>query len=134
MERTIGYLTDLKDLSNLLVGARIEHAELVPAVGSCSLDLQLTRAMVEQPAAQRAGLFKRPKTPWSSSRLTLKRIRSVAIHRAEDLTADTPLLDAEAVPGGYAVKIQSPDGLQFLLQVDQLQGQFADIGSPVVAP
>ena len=134
MERTIAYLTDLKDLSGLLAGARIEQAELVPAMGSCSLELQLTRAMLEQPAAPRAGLFKRAKTPWSASRLTLKRIHSVTIHRAEDLTADTPLLDAEAVPGGYQVTIQSPDGLQFVLQADQLQGEFADIGSPVVAP
>lgn len=135
MERTITVLTDVKDLGELLNGSRVDQAQLIPSAGRLQLVLELTRAMVEQQHVVKRGPFRRLKTPWSQCRLTLNRITSVTVKRLTDLAPDqTPLLSCDAVSGGYQLTVQAPDGLQFVLGLDQLDGSFADIGSPIEAP
>lgn len=132
MERTITVLSDVKDLGELLQGAGIDQASLVPTNGRVQLVIDGTRAMVEQPQTERGGLFKRPKTPWTKFRLTLGQITNVTIARAEQSAADqAPLLACEAVAGGYQLTVRTPDGLQLMLAMDRLQGAFADAGSVV---
>ena len=75
------------------------------------------------------------KTPWTKCELTLKGITTVAVKRVTDAPPDqTPLLSCDAVKGGYRLIVQGPDGLQFVLGLEQLDGTFADIGSPIEAP
>ena len=47
MERHISVLTDLKDLSELLGGARIDHVRLVPDSSGLRSEIDLTRACPE---------------------------------------------------------------------------------------
>lgn len=132
MERTIAVLTDLKDLGELLDGASVDQATLVPSGGRLRLELALTRAMPEQATVVRRGLISRTKTPWTKSRLTLERIFDASVQRLADTpTAEVPLLACEAIPGGYSLTITAPDGLQLALRLEQLTGQFLDIGSPL---
>ena len=139
MNRDVTVLSDVKDLAELLDGAGVEQATLAPAGGRLELVIEGTRAMVEQPPAARftarGGLFKRAKTPWTKYRLTLTYITGVTMTRAEQTPADqTPLLACDAVPGGYQLTVQAPDGLRLVAGLEQLAGAFADIGSVVQAP
>ena len=135
MQRTMTVVNDVKDLAEWLKGASVDQAQLVPSGGRLQLVMELTRAMVERQQMVRRGLFKRVKTPWTTCRVTLNDIHSVAIKRLTDATpAQTPLLFCEAVPGGYQLTVQAPDGLQFVLGLDRLAGTFADVGSPIESP
>lgn len=135
MERTVTVLTDVKDLGELLNGSRVDQAQLIPSGGRIQLVLDLTRAMVERQQVVKHGLFRRLKTPWTKCRLTLQGIKSMTVKRLTDLAPDqTPLLSCDAVSGGYQLTVQAPDGLQFVLGLEQLDGSFADIGNPIEAP
>jgi len=135
MERAITLVTDVKDLSELLNGASIEQAQLVPDRGRLQLVLELTRAMTERQQVVRHGLIRRVKTPWTKCRLMFNRIGTVTVKRLTDLAPDqTPLLSCDAVKGGYQLTVQAPDGLQFVLGLEQLDGAFADIGNPIESP
>jgi len=128
-------VTDVKDLSDLLNGASLDQARLVPSGGRMQLVLELTRAMIEHQRVVRHGPFRRVKTPWTKCQLTFKGIKTVTVKRLTDLAPDqVPLLACEAVPGGYQLTVQAPDGLQFVLGLDQLDGHFSDVGSPIEAP
>ena len=135
MNKSIVVLSDVKDLAELLDGAGVEQANVVPAGGRLELVIEGTRAMVEQPPVVRGGVFKRAKTPWTKYRLTLTHITRVTVTRAEHSSADhAPLLACDAVPGGYELTVQAPDGLRLVVGLEQLEGTFADIGSVVQVP
>ncbi len=135
MERTMTVLTDVKDLGELLNGSRVDQAQLIPSGGRLQLVLDFTRAMIEQQQVIKRGPFRRLKTPWTKCRLTLKGIKSATVKRLTDLAPDqTPLLSCDAVSGGYQLIVQAPDGLQFVLSLEQLDGSFTDLGSPIDAP
>jgi hypothetical protein len=135
MERRIAVLSDVKDLSEWLNGASVEQAHVVQAGGRLQLVLDLTRAMTEAKRVVRVGLLKRVKTPWTKCQVRLSGINAVTVKRLADLAPDqTPLLSCEAVTGGYQLTVQAPDGLQLVLALSQLDGSFADIGSPIEAP
>lgn len=134
MDRTIGVLSDVKDLGELLQGAGIDQASLAPEPGRGRLQLVIdgTRAMVEQPPTGGGGLFKRPKTPWTKFQLTLRHITHATLLRAEQAPGDqAPLLACDAVAGGYRLTIRTPDGLQMVLAVDRLEGAFTDAGAVI---
>lgn len=129
MNKQLTVLSDVKDLAELLDGAGVEQAKLVPAGGRLELVIEGTRAMVEQPAVARSGWFTRAKTPWTKYRLTLTRITSVTVTRVEHAPADhAPLFACDAVPGGYQLTVQAPDGLQLVAGLEQLAGEFEDVG------
>lgn len=133
MERAIAVLTDVKDLSELLHGAGVDQARLVPSSGGLRLELGVTRAMPEQATVVRRGFLSRTKTPWTKSRLVLERIREASVQRVAEIPSpDVPLLACEAIPGGYSLVLTAPDGLQLALTLEQLQGHFSDVGSPMV--
>lgn len=135
MERSITVVTDVKDLSELLHGASVDQARLVPAAGRLQLVVECTRAMIERQQAVRRGLFKRLKTPWTKCRLTFNGITDVTVTRLSDAAPNQmPLLSCEAVKGGYQVTVQAPDGLQYVLNLEQLDGTFSDVGSPIERP
>ena len=135
MKRTIAVVNDMKDLSELLNGARVEQASLVPSGGRLRLEMELTRACPELQTAVRRGLLTRTKTPWVKSRLTLNQIKDASVQRlTETPPGETPLLSCEAIPGGYTLVVTSPDGLRLSLALEQLIGQFADVGSPIESP
>lgn len=135
MERAITVLTDVKDLAELLDGARVEQAKLVPAAGQLRLVVECTRAMPERQRVVRSGLFKRAKIPWTRCQLTFNRLTSVTVRRLEGMPPeDMPLLSCEAVPGGYRLTIQTPDALRFIASLEQLDGAFEDVGSPLDSP
>ena len=134
MERTITVLTDINDLTQLLQGARIEQANLQSRGGQSELSLELTRAMIERPPEQH-GLFKRSKVPWTKSRLTLRQITAATVTPPTDLPAnEMPVVSAEAAVGGYQVTVKTPEGMQMVLTADQLDGLFADVGTPIESP
>ena len=135
MNKQLTVLSDVKDLAELLDGAGVEQAKLVPAGGRLELVIEGTRAMVEQPPVARSGWFTRAKTPWTKYRLTLTRITSVTVTRVEHAPADhAPLFACDAVPGGYQLTVQAPDGLQLVAGLEQLDGAFADAGSVIQVP
>lgn len=135
MHKQLSVLSDVKDLAELLDGAGVEQAKLVPAGGRLELVLEGTRAMVEQPPVARGGLFQRAKTPWTKYRLTLTRITGVTVTRAEPTSADhAPLLACDAVPGGYELTVQAPDGLRLVVGLEQLDGTVVDVGSVIQVP
>jgi len=135
MERTITVVTDVKDLSDLLNGSSVDQARLVPNGGRLELVLELTRAMIERQTVVRHGFIRRLKTPWITCRVVFKGIAAVTVKRVSDHTPDqVPLLACEAVKGGYQLTVQAPDGMQFVLDLEQLDGAFSDIGSPIESP
>ena len=135
MERAITVLSDIKDLSELLDGARIDQVRLVPDGGRLRVEMELTRACPELKTTVRVGLRRRVKVPWVKSRLSLAHIKDASVQRLEDGPADqTPLLSCEAVSGGYACDVTGLDGLQLSLSLEQLSGEFADTSSPADAP
>lgn len=135
MQRTVSVLGDIKDLGELIEGASIDAARLVPAGDSLRLEMELTRACAEQAGAARGGFLSRQKTPWTKSRLLLEGIKDAAVGRApEGPGAHPSLLGCEAVTGGYQLTVTSHDGLRLSLTLDRLSGQFSDIGQPVAAP
>lgn len=135
MERTVAFVTDVKDLSDLLNGASVDEAGMVPVGGRLQLRLRLTRAMPERQRVVRAGLLKKVKTPWTKCELALNGITTVAVKRTEEaVTRQAPLMACDAVKNGYQLTVQAPDGLQFVLNLEQLDGSFADVGSPIESP
>lgn len=135
MERTITVLTDVNDVGELLNGASVEHAEVKPGEGGLQLVARLMRAMPERHTVIKRGLLRRVKTPWTACELTLSRVQAVTVKRLADLAPDQrPIIDCEAVPGGYQFAIQAPDGLQLTVSLDRLEGSFADVGSPIESP
>lgn len=135
MERTFTYLTDIKDASEWLAGARVERAQLAPTGRAMRLTLELTRAMLEQQREVRQGFFRRTKTPFAACRVTLNGLHDVTItHLADQPPNDTPLLSCEAVSGGYQITVQAPDGLQIVARAEQLDGAFEDVGHPMETP
>lgn len=135
MERGITVVSDVKDLGELLSGASVDQASIVPDGRHVELTVELTRAILERQVVVRQGLFKRAKTPWTKCRLTLRKITSVAVKRVtEQEPHDVPILQAEAVSGGYQLTVHAPDGLQLLLGLDTLDGLFADVGAPIESP
>ena len=127
MERTIAVVNDVKDLSELLSGARVEQARLVPSGGRLRLEMELTRIYSELQTVERHGLLTRTKTPRFKSRLVLSQIKDAAVQRLTDAPpGETPLLSCEAIPGGYTLVVASSDWLRLLLTLEQLDGQFAD--------
>jgi len=133
MQRVIRVLSDLNELAWLLDGANVDQARIVSAAGRLRLELELTRAMIERPAAK-SSLFKSSRVPWIKCRLTLNTIEDVNISRIADGAQPAPLLDIESAPGGYRANVVSPDGLCLELTLEQLEGVFEDIGTPVEAP
>ncbi len=135
MERAVAVVSDVKDVGELLDGASLEQAQLAPADGHLTLVLALTRAVLEQQEVVRRGPFRRLKTPWTKCELRLGHIRSVTVKRLTDQAPNhVPLVSCEAVSGGYEVTVQAPDGLQFILSTDRLEGALTDVGSPLAAP
>ena len=135
MERARTLVTDVKDLGELLNGASVDQAQLVPVGRGIQLVVDLTRAMVERQTVVRQGLFRRLRTPWTKCQLTLNGISAVTVKRLTEMSPDqAPLLSCEAVQGGYAFTLQATDGLQFILHLEQLDGIFKDLGSPIEAP
>lgn len=135
MERAMTVLTDVKDLGELLKGASVEQAVLKPGAGGLQLVARLVRAMPERQTVVKRGMFRRLQTPWTACELTLSRVQAVTVKRVTDLAPDErPILACEAVPGGYQFSIQAPDGLQLTVSLDQLEGSFADVGSPIDSP
>ena len=135
MQRTMSVLNDIKDLGELIAGASIDAARLMPDGEHLRLEVELTRACPELAGTVRGGLLNRPRTPWTRSRLVLGGVKDVAVGRApETPDAHPSLLGCEAVTGGYRLTVTSHDGLQLALTLDQLSGEFADIGHPVPAP
>lgn len=135
MQREIKVLTDVKDLSELLSGASVDRVRLSPGGVGMQMMAELTRAMPERQTVIRQGLFRRLKTPWITCELKLSHITSVNVKHLTDLSPDqTPVMACEAVPGGYELTVQAPDGLQLMMHLDQLDGSFADIGSPIESP
>ncbi len=131
MERTIEFLGDIKDLSELLGGASIDQIRLSPAGGRLKLDLELTRACLEAVPAG-GGAFRR-KTPWVKSRLVLNQIRDAAFERLESGSAQVSMLACDAIGGGYTFSVTSHDGLRLVLNLETLQGEFRDISQPAAA-
>ena len=135
MQRTITVVSDVKDLAELLSGASVEQARLVPSAGRLQLVVDLTRAMLERQHVVRRGLIKRLNTPWTKCQLTLHEVTAVTVKRVTDTAPDqTPLLSCEAVKGGYQLTVQAPDGLQFVLGLERLTGTFSDVGNPIETP
>jgi hypothetical protein len=135
MERSIAVVTDVKDLNDLLSGASLDQARCVPTREGAELVVEFTRAMVERQTVVRRGLFRRMKTPWTKCELRLSKITAITVRRLADLPPDQhPLLSCEAVHGGYQLTVQAPDGLQFVLGLLQLDGSFADVGTPIESP
>ena len=135
MQRTVSVVGDVKDLADLMEGASIDAARLLPAGDYLRLELELTRACAELAGTVRGGFLSRPKTPWTRSRLVLGWVKDVSVGRAPDVHGVHPsLLGCEAVTGGYRLTVTSHDGLQLALTLEQLSGEFADIGAPVPAP
>lgn len=135
MERAIAVVSDVKDLGELLNGARVDMVRILPSGGRLQLVTELMRAMPEAQRVVREGLFKRVKTPWIKSRFTLSQVKDVAVQRlSESASQPSPLLACEAIPNGYRLVLTSPDGLQLSLTLEQLNGQFADVGVPIEAP
>lgn len=136
MQRHLSVLTDVKDVSELLEGARVEQAQLIPQPGKrLQLIVELTRAMLEQQRVVKQGFFRRMKTPFIKSRLTVNGVTAATVRRLEEVPPNgVPLLVGESVPGGYQLTIQAPDGLQLALGVEQLDGLFEDVGPPLETP
>ena len=132
MERTLTVLTDVKDLGELLGGANIDLARLVPSGRRLRLELELTRACPELQTVVRRAFVTRTKTPWVKSRLTFDHVQDAAVQRlAEAPAGQAPVLSCEAIPGGYTLTVTSPDGLRLVLTLAQLSGQFADVSQPL---
>ncbi|HAM40976.1 MAG TPA: hypothetical protein DDX89_01905 [Candidatus Omnitrophica bacterium] len=135
MERAMAVLTDVKDVGELLDGARVEQAELKPGAGGWQLVARLVRAMPERQTVVKRGVFRRLKIPWTACELTLSRVQAVTVKRLTDLAPDErPILACEAVPGGYQFSIQAPDGLQLTVSLDRLEGSFRDVGTAIENP
>ena len=135
MERAISVLSDVKDLSELLEGASVDQARLTPSGGRLKLEMELTRACPELQTVMRRGVITRTKTPWVKSCLTLSQIKDASVRRLTDAPpGETPLLSCEAIPGGYTLVVMSHDGLRVSLTLEQLNGQFADVGNPIESP
>ncbi len=127
MERTISVLSDVKDLGELLAGACIEQARCVPSGARLRLEIELTRPCRERPT--------KPPIPWVKSRLQIGQIKESSVQRvSEQVRGQTPWLSCDAIPGGYHLMITSADGLRFVLTLEQLNGQFADVGQSVSGP
>ena len=135
MERAITVLGDIKDLSELLQGASLDQVRLLPGNGRMRLELELTRACPElQPAGGRKWGF-RAKVPWVKSRLVLQQVSDASVRRLDDGSpAQVSLLACDAVLGGYTLAVTSHDGLQLVLTLEQLDGEFRDVGKPVESP
>jgi len=136
MERVLAVVSDIKNLSELLAGARIEEAVLACVGGRMQLTLEVTRAVVEQQRVVRQGFRHRLDTPWAKSRVVINGIRTVTQRPApvEGSAADLSLLSCDAVAGGYHLTIQDPAGWQFVLEVEQLTGSCTDVGEVIHAP
>ncbi len=135
MERRMSVLSDIKDVSELLNGARVDQMRLTPNGSRMRCEIELTRACPELRRVERKGWFTRATTPSVTSRLELHGVTNVVVqHLRETPPGQVPLLSCEAVEGGYACTVTAPDGLQYVLQLEQLDGQFADIGTPVEEP
>ena len=133
MQRTITVLGDIKDLSELLAGASLDQAKLVPNGARLRLELELTRACPELQPAGRGGFGFQRRAPWVKSRLALNQIREASVQRLDDGSpAQISLLACDAVSGGYTLSVTSHDGLKLVLTLDQLDGQFVDVGMPVI--
>ena len=142
MERAIRVLGDIKDLSELLQGASLDQARLLPATASAAggpgpsngrlrLELELTRACPELQAPGGRGWGFRPRVPWVKSRLVLQQVSGASVQRLDDGSpAQVSLLACDAVSGGYTLSVTSHDGLQLVLTLEQLDGEFKDIGQP----
>jgi len=134
MERTITVLTDLKDLSELLHGATLQATRGVPAGGALQLIFEFTRELVEHQPTEHRGWRHRVNIPRTPCELRLSRITTVTVRRSsERSSASLPLLSCDAVPGGYQLTVQAPDGLQVVVGMTQLDGTFADLGTSVLA-
>ena len=121
MERTVSVLSDVKDLSELLAGARIEQVRCVPSGARLRLEVELTRPHREVQA--------KPPIPWVKSRLSIGQIKESSVARvSEQAGAPAPWLSCDAIPGGYRFVITSADGLRSVLTLEQLNGQFTDHG------
>ena len=132
MERAVNVLGDIKDLSEMLQGASLDQARLVPGGGGLRLELELTRACAELQPAGRRGFRLRPRVPWVKSRLVLNGISDAAVQRVDDGSpAQTSLLVCDAVTGGYTLSVTSHDGLRLVLTLDRLSGDFRDVGKPI---
>ena len=134
MERKVTVLSDIKDLGELLGGSRVEQARLLPSNGALQLVLDFTRAMPERASAVRQGFVKKVRTPFTKCQLTLGKVRQAAVKRVDDPASEQPLLSCDAITGGYQLTVQTPDGLQLVLQLEQLTGAFADVGEPIETP
>ena len=135
MEQAIALVSDVKNLSELLDGASVDQTRLVPIGGRLRLEIELTRACPELQTVVRRGFLTRTKTPWVKGCLTLNQVTDAAVrHVADASPGQAPLLTCEAIPGGYRLVVTAPDGLQLQLTLEQLNGQFADVGKPIESP
>lgn len=135
MERTLQVVTDIQDLSDLLAGASVDQIRLAAAGGRMEVVVELTRALLEQQAVARRGLFRRLRTPWTKCELRIAGVVSAAVTHVMDARADhAPVVRCDAVGQGYRLAIQAPDGLQVVVTAERLQGTFADVGRVIETP
>ena len=135
MERAIAVVNDVTDLSELLDGARVDRARLVPEGGRLRLELELTRACRELQTVVRRGLLKRSTTPWAKSRVVLDRVSEAMVQRLVEMPPEPiPLLTCEAVAGGYQLTVTTSDGLRVDVTLAALSGRFMDTAAPVEFP
>lgn len=134
MTRDITVLSDLNDLNDLLRGATVDQARVVPDQGRLQLVIDITRAMIErEPVETGRGPFKRARVPWAKSRLVLRCVTTTEVKRMLDAPpTDQPLLVCDAVLGGYQLTVQAPDGLQLTVGLERLDGAFTDVGDVIV--
>ncbi len=134
MERTVTVVTDVKDVSDFLNGACLEQIQVAPLGGTLQFTAELTRAMMERQTVVRQGWRRKVKTPWTKCQLVLRGVRDATVCQPSDHSSDTPLLCCDAIKGGYRMTIQVPQGLQLVLNLEHLDGEFSDVGSPTEAP
>ena len=132
MKCPINVVSDVKNLGELLDGARVEQVRFSPSGGCLQLHVDLIRSMIEQKKTVRRGLFRQVVTPWIKGHLSLTEIQELSIAQLRDTPTDSlPFLSCEAIVGGYAFQFNSPDGLQLMMSVKQLGGHYADVGAPI---
>ena len=138
MEQGLSVVSDIKNLSELLDGACVGHMRLAPNGGRLRLEMELTRACREMQPVARRGVFGRPKTPWMKCRLTLNQAKEASVVHLAFMPLQgppqEPLLACEAVAGGYQLVVTTPERLRLTVTLEQLDGQFADVGGPVESP
>jgi hypothetical protein len=131
MERQIAVLSDIKDVTELLNGARIDRTRVVSGASQTQVIVDLTRAMVERPAVVQPGLFRRSKTLFTKSQLVFSAVRSVTNAPPAEGLFEGAIMNCEPVKGGYQLTLRGEGQATLVVLVDRLDGVFQDVGQPI---